>query len=86
MTLTRRQLLAYAGATTTLLQLTPRFSFADDGPVRGGTLKLHIAIEPPILVNLTHTAGAAVYITGKVTEGLLTYDLDLKPLPQLATA
>jgi peptide/nickel transport system substrate-binding protein len=86
MTLTRRQLLVYAGASGTLLQLTPRFSFADDTPVRGGTLKMHIAIEPPILVNLTHTAGAAVYITGKVTEGLLTYDLDLKPLPQLATA
>ncbi|EPJ84846.1 extracellular solute-binding protein [Pseudomonas sp. CFII64] len=86
MSLTRRQLLVYASATTTLLQLTPGFSFADEPPVRGGTLKLHIAIEPPILVNLTHTAGAAVYITGKVTEGLLTYDLDLKPKPQLATA
>lgn len=86
MSLTRRQLLAYAGTTATLLQLTPRYSFADDTPVRGGTLKLHIAIEPPILVNLTHTAGAAVYITGKITEGLLTYDFDLKPLPQLATA
>lgn len=86
MSLTRRQLLAYASTTATLLQLTPRFSFAEDTPVRGGTLKLHIAIEPPILVNLTHTAGAAVYITGKITEGLLTYDFDLKPLPQLATA
>ncbi|MEB0208504.1 ABC transporter substrate-binding protein [Pseudomonas sp. CCC3.1] len=86
MTLTRRQLLAYTSATAALLQLTPRFSYADDTPVRGGTLKLHIAIEPPILVNLTHTAGAAVYITGKVTEGLLNYDMDLKPLPQLATA
>ena len=61
MSLTRRQLLVYASATTTLLQLTPRFSFADEPPVRGGTLKMHIAIEPPILVNLTHTAGAAVY-------------------------
>lgn len=86
MSLTRRQLLVYAGATTTLLQLTPRFSFADETPVRGSTLKMHIAIEPPILVNLTHTAGAAVYITAKVTEGLLSYDPDLKPLPQLATA
>ncbi|WP_300727608.1 ABC transporter substrate-binding protein [Pseudomonas sp.] len=86
MPLTRRQLLAYTSATAALLQLTPTFSYAADTPVRGGTLNMHIAIEPPILVNLTHTAGAAVYITGKVTEGLLTYDLDLKPLPQLATA
>lgn len=86
MSLTRRQLLVYAGASGTLLQLAPRFSFADDTPVRGGTLKMHIAIEPPILVNLTHTAGAAVFITGKITEGLLGYDFDLRPQPQLATA
>lgn len=86
MSLTRRQLLAYTGAAATLLQLSPGFSFADEPPVRGGTLRMHIAIEPPILVNLTHTAGATVYIAGKVTEGLLTYDLDLNPKPQLATA
>jgi peptide/nickel transport system substrate-binding protein len=86
MSLTRRQLLVYASATTALLPFAPRFSWADDTPVHGGTLKMHIAIEPPILVNLTHTAGATVYIAGKITEGLLTYDLDLTPKPQLATA
>lgn len=86
MSLTRRQLLAYGGASAAFLQLSPRLSFAEGGPVAGGTLNLHVAIEPPILVNLTHTAGPTVYIAGKITEGLLTYDDDLNPKPLLATA
>lgn len=86
MSLTRRQLLAYGGATAAFLQLSPRLSFADSGPTAGGTLNLHVAVEPPILVNLTHTAGPTVLIAAKITEGLLTYDADLKPQPLLATA
>ena len=42
--------------------------------------------EPPILVSLTHTAGPTTRFSPKVTEGLVTFDLDFKPLPQLATA
>lgn len=86
MSLTRRQLLAYGGASAAFLQLSPRLSFADDTPTPGGTLNLHVAVEPPTLVNLTHTAGPTVFIAGKVTEGLLTYDNDLNPQPLLATA
>lgn len=86
MPVTRRRLLAYAGAIS-LLPLAPRIVAAAEGsPRRGGTLRLHLQFEPPILVNLTHTAGAAVYISGKVTEGLLSYDSELRPQPQLATA
>ncbi|WP_316233679.1 ABC transporter substrate-binding protein [Bradyrhizobium sp. SZCCHNPS2010] len=55
-------------------------------PRRGGTLNLVIQPEPPILVSLTHTAGPTTRISPKITEGLLTFDLDFKPRPQLATS
>jgi peptide/nickel transport system substrate-binding protein len=54
-------------------------------PQRGGTLNLVIQPEPPILVSLTHTAGPTTRVSPKVTEGLVTFDLDFKPRPQLAT-
>ncbi len=57
-----------------------------DTPQRGGTLNLLIEPEPTALVSITNTAGPTVKISPKVTEGLLTYDFDLKPRPQLATA
>ena len=54
-------------------------------PRRGGTLNLVIQPEPPILVSLTHTAGPTTRVSPKITEGLLTFDLDFRPRPQLAT-
>ena len=53
---------------------------------RGGTLTMALPTEPPTLVSLTTTAQSSVILSAKVTEGLLTYDFDLKPQPQLATA
>ncbi|MDB5587712.1 MAG: Extracellular solute-binding protein family 5 middle family protein 13 [Devosia sp.] len=70
-------LLAAAGAL-------PRFAFAAE-PVKGGTLTFNIGTEPPVLVLIAHTAGAAYNISGKVNEGLLTYDADFNPQPLLAT-
>ncbi|MDI4234054.1 ABC transporter substrate-binding protein [Bradyrhizobium sp. Arg237L] len=52
---------------------------------RGGTLNVVIQPEPPILVSLTHTAGPTTRVSPKVTEGLVTFNLDFNPLPQLAT-
>ncbi|MBN9982503.1 ABC transporter substrate-binding protein [Rhizobium laguerreae] len=54
-------------------------------PVAGGTLNLLVQPEPPTLVTLAHTAGPTTRVSGKVTEGLLAYGLDFKPIPQLAT-
>ena len=55
-------------------------------PQRGGSLTLLVFPEPPTLTTIAHTAGSSVLISGKVTEGLLTYDFDLNPKPQLATS
>ena len=54
-------------------------------PVHGGTVTFVSASEPPVLSALAHTAINTVYVSGKTNEGLLTYDFDLNPRPQLAT-
>lgn len=68
--------------------LWPRRASAQDAgtPRRGGTLTMLLFPEPPTLTTIAHTAGASVLISGKTTEGLLTYDFQLNPQPQLATA
>jgi len=42
--------------------------------------------EPPTLVSFSNTAGTSVTVSSKVVEGLLEYDHDLTPRPQLAAA
>ena len=55
-------------------------------PRRGGTLNILINPEPPVLVSLFQTTGPTLAASSKVIEGLLAYDFDMKPVPQLATA
>lgn len=55
-------------------------------PLRGGTLTWIVTPEPASLIPLTTTAGTSAEIGPKVVEGLLRYDQNLKPYPQLATA
>ncbi|MFG1419207.1 ABC transporter substrate-binding protein [Xanthobacter sp. V0B-10] len=55
------------------------------GPVRGGVLRFLVEHEPSTLVTIAHTAGPTQRVSPKVTEGLLTYDLDFNPRPALAT-
>ncbi|MFC0216979.1 peptide/nickel transport system substrate-binding protein [Pseudochelatococcus lubricantis] len=55
------------------------------GPAHGGTATLLLAAEPPVLTSIAHTAYNTVFVSGKTTEGLLAYDFDLNPRPQLAT-
>ncbi|HXZ10587.1 MAG TPA: ABC transporter substrate-binding protein [Paraburkholderia sp.] len=55
-------------------------------PTRGGRLTLLVNPEPNALVNFATTAGAEQKISPKVTEGLLSYDFDVRPRPQLATS
>jgi peptide/nickel transport system substrate-binding protein len=59
---------------------------AEADPTRGGTLNFLVEQEPPTLVTIAHTAGATQRIAGKITEGLVTYDFDGKPVPVLATS
>jgi peptide/nickel transport system substrate-binding protein len=55
-------------------------------PRRGGRLTMLVNPEPNALINFATTAGAETKISPKVTEGLLCYDFNVKPRPQLATA
>src|SRR5258708_432536 len=54
-------------------------------PKKGGTLTFMQNSEPQTLVALTTEAAAALTVRAKVTEGVLEYDYDIKPRPQLAT-
>lgn len=55
-------------------------------PTRGGTLTLLLPSEPTALVTVGNVATPILSVSAKVTEGLLKYDYDLNPQPQLATA
>ena len=55
-------------------------------PRHGGTVTLLVEPEPTTLVTLTNSADPSLLVSAKVTEGLLTYDFDLNPKPQLATS
>jgi peptide/nickel transport system substrate-binding protein len=55
-------------------------------PRRGGTISFLVDPEPTTLVALTDSADPTMALSAKVTEGLLSYDFDLNPRPQLATA
>ena len=69
--------LGFAGLTAFSVQAQPR---------QGGTLNWAINPIPSSIVPLTTTAGGNTEIGPKVVEGLLTYDWNLAPKPQLATA
>ena len=84
--LSRRGLIGAAALAGTLPLAAARPGLTAETPRRGGTLTALIDPEPPVLTTIAHTAGASVYVSAKVTEGLLDYDFDLNPQPQLATA
>ena len=53
-------------------------------PKHGGTLRFVMKYEPPTLSVLNNTSTTTT--SPKIWDGLLTYDVDLKPLPMLATS
>lgn len=55
-------------------------------PQRGGTLNFLVEPEPPVLTSLVNSGGSVIKVNAKVIEGLLNYDFNLKPIPQLATS
>ncbi|MEZ2410360.1 ABC transporter substrate-binding protein [Bosea sp. RCC_152_1] len=86
----RRQLLAAGG----LLVLTPQGLVSEavaqaqlsSVPKRGGVLTAVIDPEPTALLSAVNVSGPTSFVSPKVHEGLLDYDFDLTPKPQLATA
>lgn len=48
-------------------------------------VRVSINPEPPVLISFANTSGTSVIVSTKVIEGLLEYDENLKPKPQLAT-
>lgn len=79
----RRQFLGFAGAVA----LTTGSGLAHAAePRRGGTVSLLLAAEPPTISAIAHTAYNTVIVAAKVQEGLLTYDFNLTPKPQLAVS
>jgi len=51
-----------------------------------GTLTVALHPEPPTLATFFNTAGTSVVVSAKTLEGLLEYDHDLTPRPQLASS
>ncbi|MBM3524187.1 MAG: ABC transporter substrate-binding protein [Alphaproteobacteria bacterium] len=53
-------------------------------PRPGGTLRFVMKYEPPTLSSINNTSTPLT--SGKIFDGLVTYDFDLNPKPQLATS
>jgi len=81
----RRELMrgAAGGAGALFLASTGMlpFAFAQQS---GKAMNIVIQPEPPILILGLNQQGPTQTVAGKIYQGLLAYDFDLKPLPSLA--
>jgi peptide/nickel transport system substrate-binding protein len=84
----RRLFLAFAFSAGTHMTIPLRAGAQDSanglGRRHGGTLDLLVDPEPTTLVAVTNSGDPTLLVSAKVTEGLLAYDFDLTPKPQLA--
>ncbi len=81
--ISRRSVLAGLAAATALSQVGISFAQTAGPPKKGGILTILPGWEPPMLVSLS--SPSSLPLSSKVTEGLLWFDLEMKPQPQLAT-
>lgn len=87
----RRSLLAHVALAAGLifpvlsLQVSAQ-SPAVASPVRGGVLNVAVAPEPTLLTSAFITTMNIGQVSSKVLEGLVSYDLNLQPVPALATS
>ena len=81
MLLSRRSMLLLGSAAVLAGMLRPGAAAA-----AGGTVVMTVNPEPNAMIAAFNTADPVTVISGKMTEGLLAYDFDLKPQPELATA
>ncbi len=79
--LSRRSLLVGGGALALTGGMLPLAGAQE--AVRGGTLRF-VVPEPVMLTGAFNSSGPIYLISGKMFDGLVTYDFDFKPKPQLA--
>lgn len=77
--MTRRHLVASAAL---IAAARPEASWAQ-AAARGGTIRM-VAPEPTMLTGAFNSAGQIYMISAKFFDGLVTYDFDFNPKPQLA--
>ena len=90
----RRELLAQSGTLSVAAGLglpwwanAAATQTASNGtPARGGVLNIAVAPEPTLLTSAFITTMNIGMVSSKVLEGLVSYDLELKPVPALATS
>jgi peptide/nickel transport system substrate-binding protein len=82
----RRAVVGLAAGAAALRANAATAAETDRRPRRGGIVTLLVDPEPTTLVALTDSADPTMAVSAKVTEGLLAYDFDLAPRPQLAIA
>ena len=84
--ITRRTALALplglAASSSTILNSSAKA----DQPVRGGTMVMIVQPEPSTLAHYAVSAGNIPPIATQIYEGLVTYDWDQNPQPNLATS
>ena len=79
---TRRAFLAGLAGSVALPYSISGYAQDSSGAAQG-VLNILPGWEPPMLVSLTSTS--SLPLSAKITEGLLAFDHDLSPMPQLAT-
>ncbi|MFG1420543.1 ABC transporter substrate-binding protein [Roseixanthobacter liquoris] len=83
--LSRRHFLAAtSGAALAAAFGRPGPTLAAQAPQRGGTLSIILQPEPVTLTPATNVAQPTQLVAGNIFDGLVTYDFDLKPRPNLA--
>ncbi|MES2188042.1 MAG: ABC transporter substrate-binding protein [Pseudomonadota bacterium] len=80
----RRQFLEVTGAGIGATLLSMAGWAAETTPVQGGTLVANVLPEPAGLVAGINISQPAVVISASIFDGLVRYDKDFKPQPQLA--
>jgi peptide/nickel transport system substrate-binding protein len=85
---TRRNVLAGLASSVGAAALLSRtgIALAQGGtPVKGGVLRMWVN-EPTTLTSAYTSAGQTYYTSGKIFDGLVEYDFDMKLKPKLATS
>jgi len=77
-----RTILTSIGIAATLVLATG----AAQAQQRGGTLRMVVFPEPPVLVSAANSSTFPGIVSTKIHEGLLKYDANQKPQPSLATS
>jgi hypothetical protein len=81
---TRREILLSSAALTSLLLLPGARPAQAAVPRRGGTLIANTVPEPNGLVSGLTPSNPAVVVSTNLFDGLITYDRENQPIPQLA--